>query len=193
MGYSGERRNERAIGGSEAIVRHADIAITINTNITPSSEVELRTLRQALCLFLQNKWISWEPQDHNRSGSSDFWKHTEALSFLDDAQDAPKPIWNRGAPIMINLSYCTAAQSSSQSSIINHGNHPRSCEKVSSRHPLTFIFKISYLRSIKERSKRSSLSLKEITIKLFNPPRTSEIFMLVFQTSMLVHTHFYSI
>jgi hypothetical protein len=31
---------------------------------------------------------------------------------------------------------------------------------------------------------------KEITIKLFNPPRTPEIFMLAFQTSMLVHTHF---
>jgi hypothetical protein len=41
MGYSGERKNERAIGESEAIVRHADIVITINTNITPSSEVEL--------------------------------------------------------------------------------------------------------------------------------------------------------
>ena len=85
-----------------------------------------------------------------------------------------------------------AAQSPTQTLILNHGKHPRSYEKVSSQHLprdtfriSNFIFKFSSIRY-------QGAPCKEITIKLFNPPRTSEIFMLAFQTSMLVHTHFYS-
>ena len=42
----------RGLGGGNTA---ADIIITLNTNTAPSSEVEPRTLRQALCLLLQNK------------------------------------------------------------------------------------------------------------------------------------------
>ena len=85
-----------------------------------------------------------------------------------------------------------AAQSPTQTFILNHGKHPRSYEKVSSRHLprdtfriSNFIFKISSIRY-------QGAPFKEITIKLLIPPQTSEIFTLASQTSMLVHTHFYS-
>ena len=84
------------------------------------------------------------------------------------------------------------AQSPTQTFILNHGKHPRSYEKVSSRHLprdtfriSNFIFKISSIRY-------QGAPFKEITIKLLIPPQTSEIFTLASQTSMLVHTHFYS-
>jgi hypothetical protein len=74
-----------------------------------------------------------------------------------------------------------AAQSPTQTFILNHGKHPRSYEKVSSRHLprdtfriSNFIFKISSVRY-------QGAPFKEITIKLLNPPRTSEIFMLASQ------------
>ena len=83
-----------------------------------------------------------------------------------------------------------AAEYPTQTFILNHGKHPRSYEKVSSQHLprdtyriSNFIFKFSSIRY-------QGAPCKEITIKLFNPPRTSEIFMLASQTSMLVHTHF---
>ncbi len=53
----------------ETSTRCTVIIITINTNTAPSPEVELRTLRQALCLFHQCKQLFGWLQDWNRSGS----------------------------------------------------------------------------------------------------------------------------
>ena len=94
--------------GLEMKVRRADIVITINTNTTPSSEVELPII-----------WFTDYSVQHS----------------------------------LLNRTLKPTAQSSTQISIIIHGNHPWSYEKISETPSeyLTFIFKISDLRSIKER------------------------------------------
>ena len=81
--------------------------------------------------------------------------------------------------LTIALSLCRKTFSSSYH-LPSSRHLPRDTFRISN-----FIFKISSIRY-------QGAPCKEITMKLFNPPRTSEIFMLVFQTSMLVHTHFYS-
>ena len=94
--------------GLEMKVRRADIVITINTNTTPSSEVELPII-----------WFTDYSVQHS----------------------------------LLNRTLKPTTQSSTQISIIIHGNHPWSYEKISETPSeyLTFIFKISDLRSIKER------------------------------------------
>ena len=148
---------ERRPGGESST---ADIIITLNTNTAPSSEVEPRTLRQALCLLLKTNESLDNLKFETEVGPSNFRKPDQFGSLNDlnpncSASILPMSSW------ISKLS--SAAQSSTQISIIIHGNHPWSYEKVSETPSvfLTFIFKISDLRSIKERplSWRSSYRL----------------------------------
>ena len=121
-------------------VRRADIIITINTNTTPSSEVELPII-----------WFT----DYSVQHSLDQFGSLHHLNPGCSASILHMPNWIS--------KFASAAQSSTQISIIIHGNHPWSYEKVSETPSefLTLIFKISDLRSIKERplSWRSSYRL----------------------------------
>jgi len=127
---------ERRPGGESST---ADIIITLNTNTAPSSEVEPRTLRQALCLLLKTNESLDNLKFETEVGPSNFRKPDQfgSLNHLNpncSASILPMSSW------ISKLS--SAAQSSTQISIIIHGNHPWSYEKVSET-PSVFLTFIS--------------------------------------------------
>ena len=126
--------------GPETKIRRADIIITINTNTTPSSEVDPPII-----------WFTDYSVQHSldQFGSLHHLNPGCSAPILPCRIESPSSLQPLNPQLKI--------------SIIIHGNHPWSYEKVSETPSefLTFIFKISDLRSIKERplSWRSSYRL----------------------------------
>ena len=95
------------------------IIITINTNTAPSPEVELRTLRQALCLFHQCKQLSGWLQDWNRSGSLGYLNLDQRILHISTITiTATTPIYHLDLSITLSSNSRSPARFSSDN-IVN--------------------------------------------------------------------------
>jgi len=128
--YPTERMSARIIRGPEAKVRRADIIITLTTNITPSSEVESRTLRQALCLFLKTN----EPLDNlkiaTEVGPPGIWKLDQCIP-LNATISSPAPMPT--STLELSISLFSNLQSPVEFSSDNIINHDKICQYGNSK------------------------------------------------------------